>query len=412
MPHDKIKNNQQPITGNQPPVYDEGEINLLDLLEVLFKRWKLIAGSTVAAAIIAVIYSLLLPNIYTASTMIIPTDDDKGGMGMAALMGQMGGLAGLAGGAIGGKTSADLFTTLLKSEALEDPIIDRFKLMTKYKAKFRTDVYRALSGKTVVTSGKKDGVITISISDKDPRFAADLANALVEELGKVAVGLNVAGSGKNRVFLEKRIAETRADLNRAAESLKDFQSKNKTISVTEQTKATIEGVALLRGQLAIKEVELAAQQSRFTDASQEVKTTRSAISSLRAQIGTLEGQGAGSSSIPNIGSVPQLGQDYIRLMREFKIQEAVLEMLSKQYETAKISEAKDVTPFQVLQKARVPERKSKPKRSMIVILATVTVFFMSVFASFILEAYQKMPEADKLRLKAMVSRRPGQAEAV
>lgn len=404
MPHDEVRNNQQPITGNQPPAYDEGEINLLDLLEVLVKRWRMIAKITAAAAVVAVIYSLLLPNIYTASTMIIPSEEDKGG-GMAALMGQMGGLAGLAGGAIGGKTSADLFTTLLKSEALQDPIIDRFKLMATYKAKFRTDVYNALKSKTLVSPGKKDGVITISISDKDPKFAADLANALVEELGKLAVGLNIAGSAKNRIFLEKRIAETRADLSHAEESLKAFQSKNKTFSITEQTRATIEGVAQLRGQLAIKEVELAAQQSRFTDASQEVKTARAAIASLRGQIGSLEGQREGSSSIiTSVGSMPQLGQDYVRLMRDFKIQEAVLEMLTKQYESVKISEAKDVTPFQVLQKAKVPERKSKPKRSMIVILATVTAFFVSVFASFILEAFQKMPEADKLRLKAMVRR--------
>lgn len=353
----------------QPP-------SLLDYLEVIAKRWKMIAAITIGAAVITAIITLFMPNIYTAKAMIIPSDDDKGGMG--ALMAQLGGLAGLAGGAVGAKTTGDLYVTMLKSETLRDPIIDRFKLIDHYDAKYRADVYKVLDKNAAIALGKKDGVITIAVDDKDPKRAADMANAYVSELGKLASGLNMTGAGNNRAFLEKRIAEARADLSKAEDGLKAFQTKNKAISVTDQAQATIAGVAQLRAQLALKEVELGTFQRQFTDTSQEVKTTKSTVASLRSQIAGLEGKGGASSSIPNVGNMPQLGQEYMRLMREFKIQEAVLEMLTKQYEVARISEVKEVAPFQVLQKAKVPEKKHKPHRFNIVFLITMLVFTLLI----------------------------------
>jgi len=349
---------------------------LLDYLQVIVKHKKMIFFTTFGAAVITALITLMMPNIYTAKAMIIPSDDDKGGMG--ALMSQLGGLASLAGGTVGAKTTGELYVTMLKSETVKDPIIDRFKLMDAYKTKYRTDVYQAMDTKTTVALGKKDGVITILVDDKDPKRAAELANAYVEELGILAAGLNMTGAGKNRAFLEKRIAEARADLSRAEDALKEFQLKNKAISVTDQAQATIAGIAQLRAQLAAQEVQLATLQRQFTDSSQEVKTAKTTVANLRAQIAGLEGKGGGSSSsIPNIGSVPRLGQEYLRLMREFKIQEAVVEMLSKQYEAVKVSETKDMAPFQVLQAAKVPERKSKPIRSKIVILAFITVLIFT-----------------------------------
>ena len=378
--------------------------SLLDYLLVIAKHKKMILITTFGTAVITALITLMMPNIYTARAMIIPSDDDKGGIG-AALMAQLGGLAGLSGGAIGAKTTGDLYVTMLKSETVKDPIIDRFKLLELYDAKFRADVYRALDKNAVITLGKKDGVITIAVDDKDPKRAADLANAYVEELGKLAAELNMAGAGKNRLFLEKRIAEAKADLSRAEDALKEFQSKNKSISVTDQAKATIEGVAQLRAQLAVKEVELATLQRQFTDSSQEVKTTRATVASLRAQIAGLEGKGSGgSSSIPNIGNMPQIGQDYLRLMRDFKIQEAVLEMLSKQFEAVKIGETKDISPFQVLQKAKVPERKSRPARTKSVILVSLLSFFSTTLIAFIIENIERMPSDSKKRWMALIRR--------
>jgi uncharacterized protein involved in exopolysaccharide biosynthesis len=243
------------------------------------------------------------------------------------------------------------------------------------------------------------------VSDKDPKRAAEMANNYVEELGKLAAGLSMSGAGKNRLFLEERLATAKADLAKAGDLLKNFQARNKMVNVTEQAKASIEGVAQLRGQLAAQEVQLAAMQRQFTDTSQEVKRARVAVENLRGQIARLEG-GGGSSSIPSVGSVPQLGQDYLRLMRDAKIQETMVELLTKQYEMARLSESKDMSPFQVLQKAKVPERKSKPARARMVLTATFAAFFLSVLVSFVRENFARMSPADRRRWQSLLVRKP------
>lgn len=391
-------NNPKPASSYQDPVSKsvsgpEDEISLLDLLLVLAKRWRMIVGVTLAAGVIAALVTLTMPNIYTARTMILPSQDDKGMM--SAMMAQLGSLAGLAGG-LGGPTTSDLYVTMLKSETVKDPIIDRFKLMDVYEVKYRADAYGALDSSAAISLGKKDGVITIDVDDRDPKRAADIANAYVDELGRVTARLSMGGAGKNRVFFEERLATAQADLARAEDALKTFQSRNKAVAVTEQAKATIEGVAQLRAQLAAKEVELAALRQSMTDESHEVKNLKALIGNLGGQIARLE-SGSGGGAVPGLGAVPQLGQEYVRLMREFKIQETLVELLTKQYEMTKLSEAKDVSPFQVLQKAKVPERKSKPKRSVIVLATTISVGFFMVIFAFIREFGERMGGEDRER---------------
>lgn len=383
-----------PRTSIPDPAPDPDEISLLDLLLVLAKHWKMIVGVPFFVAILTAMYSLTLPNIYTATTMILPGDDDNSMIG--AMMSQMGGLAGLAGGSFARATKSELYVTMLKSETIKDPIIDRFKLMQVYKAKFRVNAYKRLDRTVDVVAGKKDGVLSISVDDKDPKRAAAMANAYVDELGKLAANLSMTGAGKNRTFLEERLAAAKADLTQAEDALKAFQTKYKAVSVTDQARASIEGVAQLRAQLAAQEVQLATLQRQFTDNSQEVKSARSTIANIRGQIARLEG-GGGNSSIPSVGSMPKIGQEYVRLMRTFKIQETLVELLTKQYEMNKLTEAKNVSPFQLLQKAKVPERKSKPKRSLIVIMATFATWFLMVLVAFIREFGANLSEEDRKR---------------
>ena len=381
----------------------DDEINLLDLLLVLAKRWRMIVGVPFVVAVITAIITLFMPNIYTAKTMIIPSDDSSGGMG-AALMAQLGGLAGMAGG-LGGKTTADLYVTMLKSEALQDPVIDKFKLIERFEAKYRADVYRRLNAMSNISLGKKDGVITVTVDDKDPKFAAALANAYVDQLGKLASGLNMTQAGQSSGFYEKRIAEAKADLDRATEALKQFQQKSKIISPTDQAQASIASIAQLKGQLAVQEVQLAALQRQFTDNSQEVKSAKTSIANLRGQISRLEGQGSGGA-IPGVGSVPALGEQYLKLMRDFKIQEAVLEMLTKQHEFSQLNQTKDLAPFQVLEKAKVPERKIKPKLALIVIMAAFASGFLMVLLAFLLNFVEQMPVEDRTRLQRLQEQFP------
>lgn len=374
-------------------------LSLFDLLIVIVRRKKMILYTTLGAALLTAGITLCMPNIYTATTMILATEEDKGGM--SAMMSQLGGLAGIAGGALGGPSKTELYVSMLRSETVKDPIIDRFKLMDKYKAKFRVDAYKALNTNAIISSGKKDGIITISISDKDPKLAAEMANGYAEELGMLAAKLSMSGAGKNRQFLEERLANAKADLAKAGDELKNFQARNKIVSVTDQAKASIEGIAHLRAQLAVQEVQLAAMQRQFTDSSQEVKRARVSVENLKSQIARLEGSG-GNSSIPSVGSVPQIGQDYLRLMREFKIQETMVELLTKQYEMARFTESKNLSPIQVLQKAKVPEKKSKPARSRKVMLATIAAFFFSTIIAFFREHIERMTDTERARWKELL----------
>lgn len=382
------QNAEQLLSAARPPVSPAG---MLDYAAIVVKQKRLVIGFTVAITTITIIYVLMLPDIYTARALIIPNDDDRNSM--ATLLSQLSGLA--AGGTVGSKSTGELYVTMLKSETIRDQIIDRFKLFEHYKAKFRGDAYKVLGNNSAISLGKNDGVITIEVDDRDPKLAADLTNAYVDELGKLAAGLNMIGASNNRLFLEKRIAETRADLIRAEEALKEFQSRNKSISVTEQAKASIDGVAQLRAQLAVQEVQLSTYRTQLSESSQEVKTAKATVANLRAQISRLEGAGGERSSIPNVGNVPQLGQMYVRLMRDLKIQEAVLEMLSKQHEATKLNEVKDVAPFQVLQKAKVPDRKSRPGRAKIVQLALLVSLLAVAAAVIVLEHVERMDKKIK-----------------
>jgi len=374
-------------------------VSLIDLLLIIARQRKMILRTTLGAAILTALITLLMPNIYTATTLIMPSEDDKGGM--SAMMAQLGGLASLAGGGtLGGPTKSDLYVSILKSETVKDPMIDRYKLLEVYKAKFRADAYKALDSQAMITSGKKDGIISIEVSDKDPKRAADMANSYVDELGRVTANLSMSGAGKNRMFLEERLTTAKADLSRAGDELKSFQARNKMVNVPEQARASIEGVAQIRAQLAVQEVQLAGLMRQFTDSSQEVKRARLSVESMKGQIARLEGS-AGNSSIPALGAVPQLGQDYLRLMRDFKIKETMVELLTKQYEMARLSESKDLSPFQVLQKAKVPERKSKPSRAIMVIMVIFVTFFSSILYVFAREGFARMPEEELQRWKSL-----------
>ena len=394
QPTDNSDTSKSPVLGPEKP-------SLFDNVQVVAERFRTILRITLVSAVISLVVSLLLPNIYTARTLILPAQEDKSLM--PAMMNQLGGLALLATGAgasIGGPTTADLYVSMLKSEAVKDPVIDRFRLMEVFDKKYRTDVYRILDKNTAVSVGKKDGIITIALSDRDPKRAAAMANAYVEELGRLAVRLNVSGAGENRNFLEERLVKAKIELAKAEENLKAFQAKNKAVSVTAQAEATIKGVAELRAQLAAQEVELATYRRQFTESSQEVKNLATSVSNLRAQIAQLEGEGDGSA-LPSMGSVPSIGQKYVRLMREFKIQETLVELLTKQYEMAKLTEAKDVSPIQVIHYAKVPEKKSRPHRTIIVLISAIAAFSIAAYGTFVFYYVSRLPEENKNRWRRM-----------
>ncbi|TAJ76980.1 MAG: lipopolysaccharide biosynthesis protein [Gallionellaceae bacterium] len=290
---------------------DDDEINLLDLLLVLAKNKAMIIKVTLVAALLSVGYALTLDNIYTSSAKILPPQ--QGQSSASALLGQLGGLAGLAGGAMGIKNPSDMYLAMFKSRTLMEKIVSRFDLQKVYEAKTLTDTLKGLETNSIFTAGK-DGVITVEVSDLDPKRAAEMANAFVEELGKLMQNFALTDASQKRVFFETQLK----------------QAKDK-----------------------------------LTDA--EIRLDKTPDTSLQ----------------------------YLDAVRNLKYQEAVWEILAKQFEMAKMDEAKDFPLIQVLDKATPPEKKSKPKRSLIVLLATLVAFFLAVIWAFIREAMlraQEQPE--------------------
>jgi tyrosine-protein kinase Etk/Wzc len=374
---------------------NEGEINLLELLQVIVRRKMVIIKFCSAVAIVSLCFSIIMKNIYTATAKVLPPQKDSAG-GLSALLGQAGGLAGLAAGSMGLGGSSDLYLGILKSRSVADAVITKLELQKDFDTKNIDDTRKKLETVVRFKAGK-DGIINIDADSKDPKMAALLANTFVEELGRRSVQLNLSKAGNERAFLEKRLEVVKQDLKNAENEMKAFQEKYKTIKVDSQATAAIEGIARLKAEIVSKEVQLAALRNTMTDESNEVKTLMATLGSLRKQLGSRTG-GGGIDIIPAAGNVPGIGVEYVRKMRELKIQEAIFEQLTKQFEMAKISEAKDSSTLQVLDEAVVPLRKSKPKRALIVLLSTITAFFVSIFIVFIQEYLSKMAPEDSAML--------------
>ncbi|WP_100206459.1 GumC family protein [Geobacter metallireducens] len=374
---------------------EEDEINLLELLQVLVRRKRLIAVMCVAAALLSAAYSLTLPNIYTGTARVLPPQKDGGGGLSALLGGQAGALAGLAGvGGLGG--GADLYVGILKSRSVADAVIKKLDLQKELETKTPDETRTKLQNVVKIQAGK-DGIITVAADSRNPQLAARLANTFVDELGKKSVELNLTKAGTERIFLEKRLDVVKADLKKAEEALRGFQEKNRAFKVDDQATATIEGAAKLKAEIVSKEVQLASLRSYQTNENPEVKAVEAALARLRGQLGALTGGGRSNDLMLSAGAMPTLGLEYVRLMREVKTQEAIFEQLTKQYEVAKLGEAKDSSSIQVLDEAVAPQKKSKPKRSLIVILSTVTALFLGIFIAFIQEYAQKMSDEDRTR---------------
>ena len=367
------------------------EIDLLDLLIVLAKRKRQIFRFTAGAAILSVIVSLLLPKIYTASTTILPPQQSQSSA--AAMLGQLGALAGMAGSSMGIKNPSDMYIGMLKSRNVEDDLVKRFNLETLYKTDVEETARKSLEHNTSISSGK-DGFIKIEFSDRDPKRASDIANAYVDELNKLTATLVVTEASQRRLFFEKQLNLVRDNLSKAEYDLQKLQAKAGLIQVYPQEKEIAESNAKLRAEIAAKEVQLSSMGVGVTPSNPEYLRLKGEIDSLKKK---LDGSDGGDGFDPSM-SKGSIG--YIEKFRNVKYNQAVLEMLYKQYELAKIDEAKDYPMIQVLDRATSPEKKSKPKRALIVILSTLVAFFLSVFYAFVREALEKA-NADPERSEKM-----------
>jgi uncharacterized protein involved in exopolysaccharide biosynthesis len=382
---------------------DKDEINLLDLLIVLLKRKRLILGITFISALITAIVSLIMPPVYRAETSLLPPQPSSS-MALQSLSQLAGGAAGIGAGVLGINTPANLYAGLLKSTTVLDRIIDRFKLMELYDKEYRIDARKALLDNIEVNVDKKSNIITLSVEDKDPVRASQMANAFVEELKALTKGLAITEASQRRLFFEEQIKETKLALIKAEEDLKKFQEKTGAIKVEEQAKAVIEGIATLRAQIAAKEVEIKVMKTYSTPYNPDLQRAEEALRAMKAELQKLEAkEGKNPDPLIPTGRMPEVGMEYLRKLRELKFNETLYDLLLKGYETARLDEARDAVVIQVVDKAIPPDKRAKPKRTLMVLVATFTGFFLSIFIAFFIEYKEKASQdpEQKERIEAI-----------
>jgi len=376
MPDNHTPAQQAPI--NSVEVMDE-EINLLGIAIALAKHKKIILGAPIIAAIFSIVFTLFQPDIYTADTKILPPQQQSSA---SAMLSQLGAPSGIAGGG-GMKSPNDTYIAMLKSRTLQNNMIQHFKLREIYKTKTLGRTRGRLANATAINIGK-DGIILISVDDSNPERAAQLANGYVDELQRLTQLFAVTEASQRRLFFEKQLLQAKQNLSDAEVGLKLLQEKTGIIQLDAQAQQIIGSAASLKGQIAMKEVELGAMRTFATGSNPDYIRTRQLLDGLRAQLAKVE---TGSITTKK---VPEAGLEYIRKVRDLKYAETIYEMLAKQFEMSKIDEAKESSVIQVLDKAIVPEQKSKPIRSITVILSTIIVVFLAVLWALIAEVFQNV----------------------
>jgi len=378
-----------PVSVPQQVPQASAEISLLDLLIVLARRRRDLVAGTAAAAALALIVSFLLPNRFTATTMILPPQQNTSSA--SALLGQLGPanpLASLAGGSLGLKNPNDLQVAMLRSRTVEDAMIDRFNLMALYREKRRSDGRKKFEKYVDIENGLKDGLIRISVTDKDPARAAEMANGYVEEYKKLSATIAVTEASQRRLFFEQQLVQAKENLANAEEDLKKTQQRTGLIQLDGQARAVIESVAQLRGQVAAKEVQIRAMRQFASEQNPDLEVAEQELAGLQSQMsrmGAASGSSPGDFLMPK-GSVPAAGLDYVRKLRDVKYNETIFELLAKQFEIAKIDEARQGSVVQVVDKAIAPDKKSSPMRLLIVACCTAAGFVLAVFWALFSEA--------------------------
>ena len=355
---------------------DDAEISLLDLLQVVADNLRLLLGGSLLAGLVALGVSFVITPTFTASTTFMPPQQQASGA--ASLLQSLGSLGGLAGAASGLKNPVDQYVAFLNSRSVQDALIDRFDLTQRYEQKYRQNTAKALDAIARVKSGK-DGLISVEVDDRDPQFAATLANAHVEELGKLLSRLAVTEAQQRRLFFEKQLSATKDKLVKAEQALR---STGVSASVLKSSPAAaVEGVAKLKAAIAAQEIKLASMRGYLAESAFEFKQAQSELAAMRAQMSKLE---SGESAPLAIDA----GGDYITKYREFKYFETLFELFSKQYEIARVDESREGAVIQVVDVATPPELKSKPQKALIAVLAAVATGFVLLLFVFIRQAFR------------------------
>ena len=408
------------VPANGHPTLDGGgsESRRVEWMRLLWSERRFLKKVTLYGLIFAVVVALLLPVRYESRTRLMPPDQQSGsGLAMIAALAGRGGssgsggmssalggsLGGVAGDLLGLKSSGALFVDMLQGATVEDQIIGKFDLRRVYWDKYWEDARKDLAKRTDVKEDRKSGVITIGVSDRDPRRAQQMAQAYVDALNGLVSQVSTSSARRERVFLESRLKTVKQNLDAASQEFSQFASKSGTLNVPDQAKAMVESEATLQGQLVAAESELEGLRQIYTDSNMRVKTLEARVASLRHQVEEMSGNRSDLSSdqsdipgdFPSIRKLPLVGVRWANLYRETKIQETVYELLTQEYELAKIQEAKEIPSVNVLDPPMLPERKSFPPRTVITLAGTLLAFTLGCVFVIGSAAWRKSESAEK-----------------
>jgi uncharacterized protein involved in exopolysaccharide biosynthesis len=368
------------------------EIGILEVLTELARRKSLFAKVIGASSAIGIILCLVLPAHYTATTKIMSPQEGQSttSMMMSQIMGSGSDpLAAIAGGGLTPKSPNDLYIGLLGSRLVADAIIERFGLVEVYRVKDMTAARNALALNTLISS-EKSGFIDISVTDKDKKRAADIANAYPELLRGLSKSLAVTDASRRRLFYEDQLRQAKDSLIQAELGFQHVQQEKGIVQLDAQAKAIIESLAEIRARIAAKEVEVEALKSYSTDRNPNVELALNELSSLRSQADQMATRN-NANGFADLGlkQVSGAGLEYLQADHELRYRQAVYDMLLKQLDTARLDEAKDAAIIQIVEPAIMPERRSSPKRTL-VMLVWVFIGIAASFALVLVQMGQRM----------------------
>jgi capsule polysaccharide export protein KpsE/RkpR len=388
---------------------------------LLWNRRRLLLRVAAIALIASSVLAFVIPKRYKAIARIMPPEQQStGAMMLAALAARSGGLGAigtLAGDLLGGHSTTALLIDLLHSGTVSGHLIDQFDLQHLYHSRYRVDAAKHLARRTSISDDKKSGVITLEVQDNSPTRARDLAQAYLDELNKLVNHTTTSTAHRERIFIEQRLNSVQQDLEQAEIDLSEFSSKNSTIDIKEQARAMVDAGARVQGELLVAQSGLQSLRQIYGDGNVRVRETEARINSLQHELEKMAGSsaaptsetslapvtdtkgGADSSSLyPQLRQLPRLAVPYADLYRRVRVQETVFELLTQQYEMARIEEAKDIPVVSVIDPPGVPEKKSFPPR--LLLIAFLTAATLGLTSAWILacDSWVKMSSDDPRKL--------------
>ena len=377
------------------PPFKESSTDVWSWLWLLWDRRRFLARAVILGVAISSLIALVLPKSYESTIRLMPPDSGSGsGMAMLAAMAGKGGfgLSSLAGDLLGAHSSGVLFIEILRGRTVEDRIVNRFDLRKEYASKYWVDARKRLAHNTEISEDRKSEVISITVTDKDPQRAAQMAQAYVDELDHLVAEVSTSSARRERIFIEDRLNSVKQSLAQSEQQFSQFASQSGALDISVQGKAMVEAAARLQGELIAGQSELEGLEQIYAPNNVRVRSLRARVVELQQQLDKLSGANADPASdpaaissnpasarteFPSIRQLPLLGVRWADLYRQSKVQETVFELLTQQYELAKIEEAKAIPTVKILDAADVPERRSFPKRTQIVILAALFSLFVA-----------------------------------